>query len=128
LSLDERRVFVTGLAKKNIASPDERRPFAAKGGAAVVNIEGRPVLYATFEPGWRWSEHVKPIAGTDSCQTNHLGYVLSGQMHVVMDDGSETEFGPGDVFAIHPGHDAWTVGDDACVTVDFGQVGEYAKA
>ena len=119
---------MSGLDKKSVSSPDETRPFAANGNAAVLHVDGHPVLYATFEPGWRWSEDVKPIAGTDSCQTNHLGYVLSGRMHIVMDDGSEEDFGPGDVFAIHPGHDAWVVGSEACVTIDFGQVEQYAKA
>ena len=80
-----------------------------------------------FEPGWRWSQHVKPIAGTDSRQTAHLGYVLSGRMHIVMDDGSEGECGPGEAVYIAPGHDAWTVGDQACVMVDFGQIASYAK-
>jgi quercetin dioxygenase-like cupin family protein len=119
---------VAGLEVKSVRSPEETRPFQdGKGNAAVVNVGGQPILYATFEPGWRWSEHVKPIAGTDSCQTNHLGYVLSGRMHVVMDDGTEAEAGPGDVFSITPGHDAWTVGDEPCVSVDFGQVEHYAK-
>jgi quercetin dioxygenase-like cupin family protein len=118
---------VAGLEVKSLNTPDETRPFAAKGKADVVTLETGPVLKAVFEPGWRWSEHVKPIAGTESCQTKHLGYVLSGRMKVVMDDGSEAEAGPGDVFAIAPGHDAWTVGDEACVAVDFGQVEHYAK-
>jgi hypothetical protein len=80
-----------------------------------------------FEPGWRWSQHVKPIAGTDSCQTAHLGYVVSGRMHIVMDDGGESECGPGDAVHIAPGHDAWIVGDEACVFIDFGQIQNYAK-
>ncbi|HYM44534.1 MAG TPA: cupin domain-containing protein [Solirubrobacteraceae bacterium] len=116
------------LEVKSLDSPDETRPFAANGRADVVSLETGPVLKAVFEPGWRWSEHLKPIAGTDSCQTRHLGYVLSGQMKVVMDDGSEAQVGPGDVVSIAPGHDAWTVGDEACVMVDFGQVEHYAKA
>ena len=120
---------MAGLEVKSVRSPEETRPFQdGKGNAAVVNVGGQPILYATFEPGWRWSEHVKPIAGTDSCQTNHFGYVLSGRMHIAMNDGSESEVGPGDVFAIAPGHDAWTVGDEPCVSVDFGQVEQYAKA
>jgi quercetin dioxygenase-like cupin family protein len=71
--------------------------------------------------------NVKPIAGTDSCQVSHLGYVLSGRMRVHMDDGGETEIGPGQVVAIPPGHDAEVVGDEACVMVDFGEFGDYAK-
>jgi hypothetical protein len=63
---------VAGIEIKNVAEPDETRPFAGKGSAAVVTVAGHPVLYGTFEPGWRWSEHLKPIAGTDSCQATHL--------------------------------------------------------
>ena len=115
------------LEIKSFDSPDETRPFADKGSAAAVSLASGTALKGTFEPGWRWSEHVKPIADTDSCQAAHLGYVLSGRMHVVMDDGTEGEVGPGDAVSIPPGHDAWTVGDEACVLVDFGQVGDYAK-
>ena len=116
------------LESKSFDSPDETRPFAeGKGKADIVSVGGHDIGRGTFEPGWRWSEHVKPIAGTDSCQTAHLGYVLSGRMHVVMDDGSEGECGPGDAISIPPGHDAWTVGDEPCVMVDFGQIENYAK-
>lgn len=118
---------MAGLEIKSLESPDETRPFAAKGKADYVSVGAGSVLRGVFEPGWRWSEHVKPIAGTESCQTRHLGYVLSGRMHIVMDDGSEGEVGPGDVVTIEPGHDAWTVGDEPCVLVDFGQVEQYAK-
>jgi quercetin dioxygenase-like cupin family protein len=118
---------MAGLEIKQFDSPDEVRPFKDRGKAHIVNLETGPVGKGVFEPGWRWSEHVKPIAGTDSCQTAHLGYVLSGRMHVRMDDGSEGEVGPGDAVRIAPGHDAWVVGDEACVMVDFGQIGQYAK-
>jgi hypothetical protein len=118
---------VPGLEIKNIASPDEQRSFADKGGAALVSVDGHPVLYGTFEPGWRWSEHVKPIAGTDDCEATHLLYCLSGRMQVRMDDGAEGEIGPGDVAAIAPHHDAWVVGDEPCVAVDFGGYAQYAK-
>ena len=112
---------------KNFDSPDEVRPFEGKGQAEVVNIAGRNVGRGTFEPGWKWSENVKPIAGTDSCQTAHLAYVVSGRMLIHMDDGSEGEIGPGDVYALHPGHDAEVIGDEPCVSLDFGEFGEYAK-
>ncbi|HKG36399.1 MAG TPA: cupin domain-containing protein [Solirubrobacterales bacterium] len=112
---------------KNFDSPDETRPFEGKGQAEVVNIGGREVGKGTFEPGWRWSENVKPIAQTDSCEVAHFGYVLSGQMRIFMDDGSETQIGPGEVVAIPAGHDAEVVGDEACVMVDFGDIAEYAK-
>ena len=120
-------VDVSGVEIKNFDSPDETRPFEGKGQAAVVNIGGRTIGKGTFEPGWRWSENVKPIAGTDSCKVSHLGYVLSGRMTVRMDDGSEDSVGPGDVVAIPPGHDAWVDGDEPCVMIDFGEFGDYAK-
>jgi mannose-6-phosphate isomerase-like protein (cupin superfamily) len=85
-------------------------------------------MRGTYEPGWKWSENVKPIAKTDSCEATHLGYIVSGRMKVMMDDGSEAECGPGDVAAISPGHDAEVIGDEACVMVDFGEVSDYAKA
>ena len=90
---------MAGIEVKNVNSPDEVRPFADKGHANVLQVGGHPVLYGTFEPGWRWSEHLKPIAGTDSCQATHLIYCLSGRMKVVMNDGSEGEIGPGDLTA-----------------------------
>ena len=112
---------------KNFESPDEVRPFEGNGKADVVNVGGRVVGRGTFEPGWKWSENVKPIAGTDSCQVSHLGYCISGRMRVMMDDGAEGECGPGDVVAIPPGHDAVVVGDEPCVFLDFGEFGDYAK-
>ena len=112
---------------KSFNSPDEVRPFEGNGQAEVINVGGRTIGRGTFEPGWKWSENVKPIAGTDSCQVSHLGYCLSGRMKVMMDDGSEGECGPGDVVAIPPGHDAVVVGDEACVFIDFGEFGDYAK-
>jgi quercetin dioxygenase-like cupin family protein len=112
---------------KSLDSPDETRPFADKGQAEVSNIGGGTVLRGTFEPGWRWSEHVKPLAGTESCQSPHFLYALSGRMAVAMDDGTEVEIGPGDVARIEPGHDAWVVGDEPFIAVDFGPSPAYAK-
>jgi uncharacterized cupin superfamily protein len=112
---------------KSFDSPDETRPFEGNGQAEVVELAGHTVGKGTFEPGWKWSENVKPIAGTDSCQVSHFGYVLSGSMRIRMDDGSESEVKPGDVFAIPPGHDAEVPGPEACVMVDFGEIGQYAK-
>jgi quercetin dioxygenase-like cupin family protein len=121
-------IGIAGLEIRKFEAADEVRPFVEeKGSVSIVNLASGPVGRGVFEPGWRWSQHVKPIAGTGSCQTAHLGYVLSGRMHVVMDDGSEGECGPGDVVSIGPGHDAWIVGDEPCVFVDFGQIGSYAK-
>jgi quercetin dioxygenase-like cupin family protein len=118
---------VAGIEVKSFDSPDETRPFEGKGEARVVEVAGRTVGRSTFEPGFRWSENVKPIAGTDSCQAFHFAYVLSGRMKVTMDDGAEGEAGPGDVVAIPPGHDAEVVGDEPCEMVDFGGFEEFAK-
>jgi quercetin dioxygenase-like cupin family protein len=118
---------MAALEVKSFDSPDETRPFEGKGKADVLQIGGQTVGRAVFEPGWRWSENVKPIAGTESCQVSHLGYVISGRMRVFMDDGTEGEVGPGDVMAIPPGHDAEVVGDEPCVSLDFGEFGDYAK-
>ncbi len=118
---------MAGLEVKALDTPDEVRPFAGKGRLNVVNVGGGIVGKGVFEPGWRWSEHVKPLAGTDSCQSHHVAYVVSGRMKIVMNDGTEAEVGPGDTFVAAPGHDAWTVGDDPCVLVDFGGAATYAK-
>jgi mannose-6-phosphate isomerase-like protein (cupin superfamily) len=117
----------TTLSAKSFDQPDETRPFAGHGSMAVVQVGETTAGKGTFEPGWRWSQDIKPIAGTDSCQAHHTLYIISGRMHVVMDDGTETEVGPGDVAIIPPGHDAWTVGDEPCVSVDFTGVARYAK-
>lgn len=118
---------VAGIDVRSFDSPDEIRPFEGKGEAQVVKVAGRPIGRGVFEPGWRWSTSVKPVAGTDSCQVSHLGYCISGRMKISMDDGSGDDVGPGDVFALPPGHDAEVVGDEPCVLVDFGEFGDYAK-
>ena len=119
---------MAGLTRRSIDTPDESRPFKdGKGRLDLVQLEGQPVGRAVFESGWRWSDHVKPIAQTDSCQVAHLGYVVSGQMTIRMNDGQEETFGPGDFMSCAPGHDAWVVGDDACVVVDWQGSSTYAK-
>ena len=112
--------------KQNIDSPHETRPFKAHGHMDVVTLGDFTMGRGVFEPGWRWSEDVKPIAGTDTCQVRHTGFCLSGQMTVQMDSGDEITIGAGDVVLLEPGHDAWTVGDEACVLMDTG-VAAYAK-
>jgi len=119
---------MAGLTIKSTGSPDEVRQFAAHGHADVVDLAGQPVIFGTFEPGWTWSGDLKPIAQTDNCQATHLIYCVSGRMGVRMADGEEGEIGPGDVVSIAPGHDAWTVGDEPCIAVDFGGYAQYAKA
>jgi hypothetical protein len=118
----------TGLRKFSLDSPEEVRPFEANSGElALVNLAEGPVGRAVFKPGWRWSEHVKPIAKTDSCMAPHAGYFISGRMHVVMNDGTEDDFGPGDFMICPPGHDAWTVGSEDCVVIDWQGFADYAK-
>jgi quercetin dioxygenase-like cupin family protein len=122
-----REAPVAELEVRNPDQADEIRPFVDKGRVDVLKLATGTVGRGTFEPGWRWSEHVKPIAGTDSCQSAHLAYCVSGRMGVRMDDGTEKEIGPGDVVVIPPGHDAWVVGNEPCVQVDFTGMGSYAK-
>jgi quercetin dioxygenase-like cupin family protein len=119
---------MAGLIRKSLNAPEETGPFTeAKGKVELVNLDQAPVGRATFEPGWRWSLHVKPLAQTDTCQAAHLGYDVSGRMHVRTDDGEELEFGAGDFAVIPPGHDAWTIGDEPCVVIDWQDFADYAK-
>ena len=83
-------------------------------------------MVGTFEPGWRWSDHVKPPEGRERLVATHLVYVVSGRLHVAR-DGAETDVGPGDVASIAPGSDAWVVGSDACVAVGFGGYAHYSR-
>jgi len=115
------------IQSKNIDKPDESRTFD-KGKIDVVTLGDVTFGRATFEPGWKWSECVKPIVQTDSCAVHHKTFVLSGRLHVRMDDGTEAEAGPGDVVVIEAGHDAWVVGDEPCVAFDFDEASkDYAK-
>lgn len=119
---------MSDLVRKNFDSPEETRTFeAGKGKIDLVGLDTGPVGRAVFEPGWKWSEHVAPIAGTSSCQAPHMGYCVSGHLAVVMDSGEKQEFGPGDVMIVPPGHDAWTVGDEPCVMIDWQGAADYAK-
>jgi quercetin dioxygenase-like cupin family protein len=111
---------MASLVRKSFDSPEHVQPFDGNTGQLeLVNVDGGAVGRATFLPGWRWSEHVKPIAKTDSCEAGHVGYFVSGRLKVVMNDGEEMEYGPGDFGVIAPGHDAWTVGDEPCVLIDW---------
>jgi quercetin dioxygenase-like cupin family protein len=116
------------LVRKSLDSPEETRPFQdGMGQLELVNLDEGPVGRATFLPGWRWSLHVKPIVKTESCQAAHMGYFVSGRMKVVMNDGEEMEYGPGDFGTMAPGHDAWVVGDEPCVIIDWQGSADYAK-
>ena len=117
-----------GLVRKSFDTPDETRPFEeGKGKLEVINTDSGVVGRATFEPGWRWSEHVGPIIGMESCQMEHVGFVVSGRQRLRMNDGTELEVSAGDLVSIPPGHDGWTVGDEACVILYFAGMGTYAK-
>lgn len=98
-----------------------------RGRIEVVELDDWVVGQMTYEPGWRWSVDVRPIAGTDTCQYHHLGLTLSGRLRAQMSDGTELEIRPGDVFEIPPGHDAWVVGDEPWVSVDFEAMRTYGK-
>lgn len=120
---------MSDLVRKSLDAPEETRPFKdGKGQLELVNLDGPAVGRGTFQPGWQWSKHVKPIAGTDSCEAAHCGYFVSGRMKVVMDSGEEMEFGPGDFATMAPGHDAWVLGDEPCVVIDWQGFDDYAKA
>ena len=106
------------VSKKSVKKPDETRKFA-KGNVAVVKIGEFTLGRGTYQPGWKWSKSVKPIAKTESCQAHHVGYLISGRMAGVMDDGTEWEIAAGDAIDIPPGHDAWTVGKAPAVLIDF---------
>ena len=116
---------MAGVEVKNRNSPDENRDLAGKGEAGVFDVGGHSVLYATFQPGWRWTEDMTPLVGTDNCKATHLMYCISGRMGIKHDDGTEVEIGPGDIVSVEPGHDAWIVGDEPCTLVDFGGFRQY---
>jgi mannose-6-phosphate isomerase-like protein (cupin superfamily) len=121
--------MAAGMQKKNLdTSPDETRTFD-HGVMKTASVGDFEVAREVLEPGWRWSEDIKPIAGTDSCQFEHNGLVLSGRLKVVADDGSEMEIGPGDAYVIPPGHDAWVVGDEPAAGFEFSReaVERFAK-
>jgi len=105
---------------------DETRRFE-KGRFELVRVGDMTIGRASYEPGWKWSEHVKPIAGTPSCRVEHVGLVVSGRAKVLMDDGAEITLKPGDLFAIAPGHDSWVVGDEPYVSLHFLGAAAYAK-
>ncbi len=111
---------------KNFEHPDEIREFP-HGRLELVKIGGVVVGKVRLEPGWRWSESVQPIAKTDSCEAAHFQYFLSGVLRVRMDDGTEFDCRAGDVCLIPPGHDAWVIGDEPVVAVDFQGMATYAE-
>jgi len=110
--------LTVGLQKKSLDQPDEVRSLP-KTRVEVVTIGEHTLMRVRFEPGWRWSEHVKPTVGTESCEVPHVGYVISGRLATRMNDGTQLEFAPGDFVVIPPGHDGWVVGDEPAIFLDF---------
>ncbi|HEY2222255.1 cupin domain-containing protein [Actinomycetospora sp.] len=109
---------MAAIELKRMDQPDERRT-PDKTSVDVVQLGEATVARLTLQPGWRWSECIKPIAGTDSCQAAHLGYLVAGRLHIVADDGTEADLGAGDAYRLSPGHDAWVIGDDPVVGLEF---------
>ncbi|WP_427007882.1 cupin domain-containing protein [Pseudarthrobacter sp. H2] len=112
---------------ENFGRPSETRNFP-HGKAEILNMGDGTIGRLTLEPGWRWSNDVKPIAGTESCEAPHFQYHVSGRLAIRMDDGTEFVAGPGDVTSLPQGHDAWVVGEETVVTVDWFGATNYAKA
>ena len=111
---------------RSFASPDEVREFP-NGRAEILQVGGGEVGRLVLEPGWRWSNDVKPIAQTESCQAPHFQYHVSGTLRILMDDGTELTAGPGDITLLPEGLDAWVVGDEPVVVVDWHGASNYAK-
>ena len=117
---------MAGLEGRDFSSPDETRtPDKTK--IELVNLAGGQIGRYTFQPGWRWSECIKPVVHTDSCQVEHVGYVVSGHLHLKHDDGTEQDFGPGMVYRIAPGHDAWNAGSEPFVAIEFQGAANFAR-
>jgi hypothetical protein len=109
---------MSGITVKKFDAPDETRtPDKAR--LEVIDLGSVKAARLTVQPGWKWSECIRPVVGGDSCQAHHVGVMISGGMHVVHDDGTETDIRPGDGYEIQPGHDAWTVGDAPAVAYEF---------
>lgn len=111
---------------KTFSSPDEVRRFS-NGQAEILRVGESEIGRLVLQPGWRWSNDVKPIAGTDSCEAPHFQYHVSGRLGIRMDDGTEFTAGPGDITSLPKGHDAWVVGDEPVIVVDWFGASNYAK-
>jgi hypothetical protein len=109
---------MANLTVKSFDAPDESRtPDKTK--VDVVDLGSAKAARLTAQPGWKWSDCIKPVVGGDSCQARHVGTVASGRLHVTHDDGSDIEVGPGDAYVIEPGHDAWVLGNQPFVAYEF---------
>src|SRR5690349_636899 len=117
---------MAGIETSDFSNPAETRtPDKTK--VEIVKLGGGEIGRFTFQPGWKWSECIKPVVGTDSCQVEHIGVLLSGTLHVDHEDGSSVDAKPGNVYRIAPGHDAHVVGDEPVVVVEFQGASNYAK-
>ena len=114
------------LVVKNLDRPDDRREFP-KGVGELAQVGEFSVSRGTLQPGWRWSNDIRPMMGTPSCEVPHTGVTLSGRWHFEMDDGASVDLGPGDAFSIPPGHDAWVVGDEPVVVLDWATAANEAR-
>ena len=111
---------------KSFRSPEETREFP-NGRAEILDVGGSEIGRLVFEPGWRWSNDLKPIAKTESCEAPHFQYHLSGRLGILMDDGTEFVAEPGDITSLPSGHDAWVIGDEPVVVVDWYGASNYAR-
>jgi hypothetical protein len=118
---------MAGVEVNDFTAPDEvRTPSHTT--VELVKLGGGEIGRYTFQPGWEWSSCIKPVVGTDSCQVEHVGYVVSGSMHVMHEDGTVLDITPGTVYRIAPGHNAQVVGDEPAVVVEFQGAATFAKA
>lgn len=122
-----RKIAGVQLRRKRFDKPDEVRTVE-KARIELVELGEAAIGRTVFEPGWRWADHVKPIVGTASCEVHHIGYVFSGHLHVELNDGAAIELTAGDVFEVPPGHEAWVVGDEPWVSIDFAGRRLFAKS
>lgn len=119
-------VAVTKFHSKPHSSPDEiRTPDKTK--VEIVRLEGYTIGRYTMEPGWRWSNCIKPIVKTDRCQLSHVGYAVTGRITVSMQDGTKKTISAGESYTIPPGHDAWVEGNEPFVGIEVMSAEQYAK-
>lgn len=118
---------MSAAERKTFERPDETREFGF-GRVDLVDVAGAQIGRLTLDPGWRWSEHVKPLAGTEWCEAPNFQFHVAGTLRILMSDGTELDAGPGDVTALPSGHDAWVVGDEPVVVVDWWGATDYARA
>ena len=117
---------MAGVEIRSFSTPDDvRRPERTT--VELVKVGDGEIGRFTFQPGWRWSECIKPVVGTETCQVEHIGYVVSGNLHIQHDDGTTGDITPGTVYRIAPGHDGWVVGDEPAVLVEFQGAALYAQ-